>query len=593
MTLPAVSLPGSTPRPLAERLVSRLPGISSLSPEEAQLTRELEQSLLAAIGSAATEGLLQPGTGASDLTEQQRQLSTVHSDGNHPDPGLAATPSTFGPETAEGAGRIILSGNPCALFMPPLVASDDMDFTRDLKARRSQLTGELDRDNVEAYHELAHFYLLHGFGPEAASVLASVQQPPREAAEMASIARILEYGHDPKENPFTGRMTCDTDAALWAALAPVRIPPGSDFDSDAIKRSLMAMPDGLKGLVGPLLAERFLDAGETDFTRDLLRIVERNLPEITGRQALAEAKLATQHGPPDAAAFRDLIAQNSDVSPEALLHFTNSALEHEQVVDAETIGLLESYRTQYRDSPLAAELTRAEILALGASGNFPSAFELYDLQREKLMPEVQAEIIDSLSRGLADRGSDAVFTRLYFTHSSEVAQVATVDTVDRVADRLIRLGLPEVADRLLADEDPSRSRRLLRARAALALNLPRRAEAELANLDGADVSALRAMAHLANADFAEAEALFTVAGKPKEAANAAWLARNWQSLREDEEETRARLAGVMTSQQSSPIELPQSGPPTLAASREALNQSGETRAALQALLSSLEVAAEE
>ncbi|MBR9762738.1 MAG: hypothetical protein GYB53_04205 [Rhodobacteraceae bacterium] len=585
-------MPRATARPEAESLVATIPGIPELSPAEARLTRELEQNLLAAIGNAATEGLLQPGPGSNQLTEDQRHISGGLSDGTHPDPGLAATPSTFGPDSPDGTGRIVLSGNPCALFMSPLAAVEGMDFIPELTKRRSRLTGERDRDNVAAYHDLAHFYLLYGFGPEAGSVLASVQQPPREAAEMSSIARILEHGHDPEPTPFAGRITCDTEAALWAALAPAQIPPGSDFDGDAIKRSLLAMPNSLKAVVGPLLAERFLDAREEDFAREILRIVERNLPGVSGRQALAEAKLATADGPPDPEAFHALIAQNSDVSPEALLHYTNSVLGHGGVVDAETIGLLESYRTQYRDAALSADLTRAEIIARSASGNFPSAFELYDLQREKLMPEVQEEIVNGLARNLAGQGSDAVFTRLYFGHAAEIAAKGGAGTLNMVADRLIRLGLPEAAAQLLENEaegEAARTRSLLRARAALAMNLPRRAEAELGGLEGEDVMALRAEARLAAADFGAAERLFSDAGQTEAAAEAAWLSRNWQGLREDPEPARARLAGVVTTQQTQPVILPEIGPPTLAASREVLSRSGETRAALRDLLATVEV----
>lgn len=592
VTLPPVALPARTPRPQAEELVSVIPGVAALSPAEAQLTRELEQSLLAAIGNAATEGLLTPGAGANPLSEEQRQISEAHSDGTHPDPGLAATPSTFQSDEPDGSGRVVLSGNPCALNMPPLVEVERPDFVTELTEKRARLTGEFDLDDVAAYHDLAHFYLIYGFGPEAGSVLASVQQPPREAAEMGSVARILEYGHDPEQSPFTGRMTCDTDVALWAALAPSRIPPGSDFDGDAIKRALLAMPNTLKAIVGPLLAERFFDAREEDFARDMLRIVDRNVPGLSERQALAAAKLASKDSPPDPDAFHDIIAKNSDVSPEALLHFTNAALDHDQTVDAETIGLLGSYRTQYRETPMAAQFARAEILAHSASGNFPAAFELYDSESANLMPEVREEVVDKLARDLASHGTAPVFTRLYFAHATEIAEKSGGEAMNAVAGRLLNLGLPEVADKVLAagaDGEIGRARRLLRARAALDMNLPRRAEAELSGLEGEDVAALRAEAHLATADYTEAEALFTKAGQAERAATAAWMARNWDSLRSDEEATRARLADVVASHAAQPVEIPLIGPPTLAASREALSQSGETRGALRDLLSTLQV----
>ncbi|MGI3164025.1 hypothetical protein [Pseudooceanicola sp. 200-1SW] len=595
--LPPVTLPGVPGlRDQMTEQLETLPGPPTLTEQEARLTRELEESLLAAIGSAATEGLLAPDARqAAELTEAQRQVSGTPSDGVRPDPGLAATPSTFGPGDPRGDNRIILSGNPCALHMPPLVAVEDLDFLRELGRLRAALTGEFDRDDVAAYHALALLYLAHGFGAEAARVLDAVPQPPLETAEMLSVARILEYGHDPEDSPFAGRLTCDTDAALWAALAPATIPPGSAYDGAAIKRSLMAMPDALKAVIGPLLANRFTAAKEADFARDILRIVERNLLDSSPRQALAAAKLANADGPPDRADFAALIASNNEVSPEALLHYTNETLAHGGQVDAEIIGLLEGYRSQYRNSPMATDLARAEVLAHAAASNFPAAFALYAAERARFAPETQAELSDALTRALAEGASDTIFTRLYFTQGPDLAAQSSAQAVNGLADRLLALGLPETAEALLADAAPARgaeaeARQLLHARAALAMNLPRKAEAELEGIATPEADRLRADARLAREDYAGASALFTAAGAPEAAAEAAWLARDWQSLAEAEAAAeKARLAEVV---QQAPVDLPALGPPTLAASREVLGQSGATRDALRDLLSTMQVAPE-
>ncbi|MBY5971518.1 hypothetical protein KUV28_04145 [Ferrimonas balearica] len=592
LRLAPVDLPQGPPgRGEVTETVESLTAPPAPNPETARLTRELEESLLAAIGSAATEGLLAADARqAAALSEAQRQVTGALADGVSPDPGLAATPSTFAPENATGDGRIILSGNPCALHMPPLVAIEDLDFLRELARLRAALTGEFDRDDVDAYHALAQLYLSHGFGAEARQVLETVQQPPLEAAEMASVARILEYGHDPEPSPFDGRLTCDTDAALWAALAPKAIPPGSDFDAAAIKRSLMAMPGALKAVAGPLLANRFMAAKEGDFARDILRIVERDLLDTSPRQALAAAKLANGDGPPSRADFAPLIAGNSDISPEALLHYTNETLAHGGRVDTEIIGLLESYRSQYRDGPLATDLARAEVLAQAALENFPAAFTLYESERDRFDEGTRAELSNALAEGLASTASDAIFTRLYFTQGREMAETAEPAATNALAARLLDLGLPETAEELLTAAPPARSdteeaRRLLLAQVALDMNLPRKAEAELEGLSGAAADKLRAAARLAREDFATARALYSAAGEAEAAIEAAWLARDWQALADAQAE-KARLAEVV---QQTPVDLPELGPPTLAASREVLDQSDETRSALRDLLSALNV----
>ena len=352
----------------------------------------------------------------------------------------------------------------------------------------------------------------------------------------------------------------------------------------------MAMPGALKAVTGPLLANRFMAAKEEDFARDVLRIVERDLLDTSARQALAAAKLASGDGPPNRADFAPLIASNSDISPEALLHYTNETLAHGGRVDTEIIGLLESYRSQYRDGPLATDLARAEVLSQAALKNFPAAFSLYEGERDRFDEDTRAELTDALAEGLASTASDAIFTRLYFAQGSEMAETASPDATNALAARLLDLGLPETAEELLAAAPPARSdaedaRRLLLAQVALDMNLPRKAEAELEGLSGAAADKLRAAARLARDDFATAQALYSAAGEAEATIEAAWLARDWQALADAQAE-KARLAEVV---QQTPVDLPELGPPTLAASREVLDQSDETRSALRDLLSALDM----
>ncbi|QPM91280.1 hypothetical protein [Pseudooceanicola algae] len=575
----------------AAEAIARLPAAPDIpDPEDARLTRELEQQLLESISLAATQGLLRPSNDIKDALQnappgQYDNHFVMHG----PDPGVSSTPSSLKAAEENDVSRYRLSGSPCTLTMEPLATGELLgDFTDELGQLRRDLTGEFDRDNGAAYVTLARFYLKNGFGAEAIRSLETIPVNPDLGAEMSAVGRMLEYGHDSDDGPFAGKIWCEGEAAVWAALTGERIPPGSDFQRASILNTVTLLPVPLKSYLGPLLAERFVAAQETDIARDILRIVDRDTPDTTPLRDFATAQLQTEdNGHPDSAAYDAIIARNDDLSPEALLHFANETLDHGTPVDPETIGLLESYRTQYRGDPISARLLTTEIAAQASTGNFPSAFELYNQHGDILEDETADRIADKLTRNLTANGNDPTFTRLYFENAPLIREKSEAETANAAAERLLALGFPDPAAQLVAlgaEGDTGRRRRLLRADIALAENAPDRAEAELFGMSGDDVDALRAKSRLAVGDFTGAERFFLAAGDPEGAANAAWLARNWAQVEGTEPSARSRLAAIVAGQEAAPIALPAIGPPTLSASRDVLSQSGDTRSALQDLL---------
>ncbi|MBT9385866.1 hypothetical protein KM176_18490 [Pseudooceanicola sp. CBS1P-1] len=590
--------PPEIPAPLrsfAEARVNALPDLPApLSETEERLARQLEDSLLRAIGGAATEGLLQTDPrGAAALSAEERSLP-ASDDTATADPGVAALTATLEDAQPGPSNRFVLSGDDCALAMPPTVSTEETGAFSDQLARlRSALVGEFDRPDPRAHLELAQFYISQGFGAEARSVLDALALDTRETREMASVARILEYGHDPQDNPFASRTDCDSEAALWGILALDPLPPGQDIDTVAVKRAMMTLPDPLKRYLGPILAQRFVSIDEGDTARDLMRVLERETEITSPRQEMVAARLESQDsGQPDRTAYHEIIANNDDVSAEALLHYTEDTLAGGKPVDPETIGLLESFRAQYRDTPIEAGLTRTEIAAHSSTGNFTAAYDLFEAAQAEMTGPDRAKVADSLARNLSMNASDAAFARLYFRHTPLIRDGIPPETANLVADRLLSLGfLDEAAGYLApgAEGDAGRSRRLMRARLALAQNLPRQAEGELTGLTGRDADRLRAELRLKTNDFLGAETLFRAIGETEAADSAALLARDWSTLQSSQAAPGATLADVVTTQEAAPVDLPALGPPSLTASRDALSQSAETRNALQKLLSTLQV----
>ena len=233
------------------------------------------------------------------------------------------------------------------------------------------LSGEFDHPDAEAVARAVRFNLSIGFGAEARLLLEAFPSQQPDAAVWTSMAHVLDTEPDPAP-AFAGMLGCDTDAALWAVLgdpAPVR---GDVVALPAVLRAFSALPLHLRRQLGPRLADRLLALDEADaafsIQQAILRVSGAAGPEV----ALMEARIAA-HGGDLAAAEATTGAVLDDPGPaaaKALVAMVELQAAQNAATDPATVTALAGYLTEQGDGPLAADLSRALILAQASPASF-------------------------------------------------------------------------------------------------------------------------------------------------------------------------------------------------------------------------------
>lgn len=608
---PGAEVPMTTvrDRPAAPRQV---PTPEAFPPEDAasavaraERVSEAERALLQQIARAATQGLLDPVALARSRPTPTPEASVIPS---APPPGL---PGEEEPQVAaessvdqalrdvEGAPRMTADGEACLPDRSFDVASwaSTGPFGSQLGALRVAAYGDVGRPDPEALTALARFYIHYGFGAEALEALSRIEAEQVALSSLRDMARILEMGQTGAPSVLDGQADCDGAVALWSVLAsavPVR---GAGINAAAVQRTLLALPEALRRYLGPILSERLLLSGEEDLARQVLRLSAIGPAPPEADLAAARVDLVTGQTAPAEARLARAANAGGEASPEALATLLETQLSSGTEIDPVRIEEAAAYATQLRGQPLGARLKRAEIRALAANGRYETAFEELARAEAVISAAERQELLSDIALGLAARAGDVSLLDVALSRLTLVAGELAPEAGNAVAERLLALGFPEEAASFLAmgaEGVEGRDRRLLRARAALALERPRRAQADLLGLSGPDVEVLKAEAEALLGNHEAASDGFDALDDAAGAARQAWLAGDWQRLRASEDPVLSDLANLVRSE-TEPVARPERGPGgglpdgTLAQNRMLLQSSGAARETLEKLLESVEM----
>ncbi len=463
----------------------------------------------------------------------------------------------------------------------------DEPFTAQVGHLRAKLTDSADRVRPAQALALAKLYIHHGFGTEAREILSMLDGADREVRVLRAIARIIDHGQVGGDSILRGQLHCESAAALWSVLS-YREPPGeAQAASDAVLRSLRALPRALRAHLAPRLARNLLAGGHRDLAEKILSAANRtaSLPETETRALKAELALAEGETEDAARQLRAVAEAGAANSARALARLVEIQIAERRPIPRDLAELAGAYALENRDGRLSADTARAYVLALAASGQFDRAFATADRMNERL-GTASGDVRGTMAGLLADDADDITFLRHVFAGS--VGRPADLDDKigNRVAARLLKAGFTERASRVLAggaEADAGRARRLLRAEIALAQDLPRQALADLLGLVGRDANLLRAQARSLAGDHAAARELFEASGDSDRARREAWLAGEWRALSDTEDPARASLATAL--QGPAPDTATGTAPEkVLARNRALLEQSDALDAALSKFL---------
>lgn len=462
-------------------------------------------------------------------------------------------------------------------------------FQQDLGHLQRDVFTETGRSDTAAARKLAQHYLFFGMGAEARMTLLAAGLTGREESHLLALAEIMDHGQDIRIGAFRHQAHCETSAALWAVLADPSPAITADAQIGAVIQAFTALPWHLKDHLGPLLVQRLRSAGNADAVDTVLRIIKRATDESSPALKLAEAEISLDDKSEAAALalLNDVAANNGQLSPEALVRMIDIEIAAGRPISTETALLAESYALEYRTTPIAQDLWRVNVLALAASQQFAKAFAmLADASDPSEAQGLWSAVLATLTR----EADDLTFARWAMNVPSAVRGTLSSDTGNAVTSRLLGLGFANMAEQFVvgaAEGAAGRARKILRARIALDQNRPRRAEAELTGLSGPEIDQLRAEARLATGDFAASQQLFRSLDARTNETRAAFLAGNWDRLREVGEPELAEF-GALASTPPTDIPAPDD-PAPLAAGNGLLDESARARAIISEMLARLEL----
>ncbi|MDQ2093979.1 hypothetical protein [Rhodalgimonas zhirmunskyi] len=563
-----------------------------------------EKHLAEQLGRAATQGLVKPKTqsnlprpypkepnGEDSILPIGTQPNGQPKTFKQPDINVRATTSA---DTAflafANAAKPARDGNTCLKDGELAIETwgEEGQFASGIGRLRRLLSEEFDRTNTEIATRLAKSYLYYGFGAEARRALEQSALSGPEALRLMAMSDVLEFGYAQNPTIFNDQYDCDGNAALWAVLSKSVLPSNTTPDVKAIARAINSMPPRLRQLLGPIASDRLIGSGYDEAAAQILKLVERGMSNRDSAYEMANAKLKLAEGEAKSAeqSLNTVVNSNSALSPKALIDLVDTRLKQNIAIDTELSDLISAYAQEYRRGNLGAELQRVHILALSATGKFEEALETMEEFTKTAPPDSGKRLRSHAMEALAVDADDVTFLKYAVATDASGHRELDPAAGNAVAQRLIGLGFPSEARAYLRDDVSipfKKPRALLRARAALATDRPALAEAELIGVDGEESDLIRAQARSEIGDHSAAARMFSELSKKTSAAEQAWLASNWDELKQADPLLWQDITSLIEEGPTGVSEpLPSEGP--LARDRALLEKSASARRAMDSLL---------
>ncbi|GKY86679.1 hypothetical protein [Sinisalibacter aestuarii] len=563
---------------------------------------ETETVLLEQIARAAAQGLLD-----ADLSrmEEEVEAATTPPDAAAPPPPEAPPPlpepvtddshvtvETSVDRAAPGGGVAPKTDTGEACIDPQYfdVAQwgGPAEGSADIGAYRSRILGEFDAADGAGVTALARHYIYLTFGAEAKALIAHYAAAMDRPDLLVAMAEIVDEGQARSAPDLVAQMVCDGATALWALLAQPQLRPGQPVNAAAVAMAFAGLPAHLRNHLGPGLAQTLIAAGDTATATRIRNAMQRAEGSPTPDMALTDSRLDLATGARESALERldALVQQDSDVMPEALLARVDEALTADAGVSPSQVSLLRSLAYEHRAGADGQRFTEALIRALAANADFAAAFAALDeaASRAALPPETDTALRAATFARLARDAADDTLLHLLIPRLGETPGLAS-EIRRALAARLLDLGLPDPAQRILAGDDalPDEADRRLHARAALLQGRAAVAVGYLAGLDDAEATRLRGEALEQAADYAGAVRVYGEAGDGQRRDEAAWRGGIWEAFATGDPGVQARAAALMQGEAATAAGGDAPDTP-LAASRALVAQSRAARDVLDALL---------
>lgn len=509
--------------------------------ERAAAVGESEKRLLQQIGRAANQGLLNVTVDGIPLADSTAGLDPLSGSDRPLNPlDHISVTSAIDRETGLIAALADESSEASHCLKSQAVAiqtwGNESPFADQLAPLRSALVREFDDVNPASVYALARLYLYFSFGAEARSImtiLPTEEQKSSEVILLEAMAKLMDGVALPVNHALSGQQGCDSDSALWGALADGVVKKSAN--TDAIQQAFSKLPAHLRVHLGPRISKMFAETGNHHVAEAILRGVDRTGVEEVPEINLAEAAIAELEGDTETMAeeLTSEVAERTGNAPAALIDLITLSVKERKALSPDVPDLVASYELENRETELGAELRRALVASLALMGQFHDAFNELKSVTDRDGPNARAAALEPLILLLAERADDVTFLQYSLVFSKHATPAEAKPVAAKVSRRLLDLGFAEQAQDLLtklALEPENETRRLLMAEAALELDKPHRALVELMGLEGSDANRMRAEALWRNGEFGRAGEYLLAEEETDAAARGFWHSENLEAI---------------------------------------------------------------
>ncbi|MEN8837457.1 MAG: hypothetical protein ABF266_04795 [Celeribacter marinus] len=437
-----------------------------------EFVRQLEQNLIEQIGRASADGLLVPALPDVDKTE--RIIDEAQGSDAEPDtpvdvdvaqPEMPTETDTHlkiesatdrAQKTVEKPRRnFAVDGSECIattrLDMATWGLPLDEEF--ELPRLRAQLIDELDVPRQEGVLDLARYYLFLTYGAEAKSVLKFLPEEDPDLPLLLVLADIFEESYADESGPLLDQQSCDTAASLWSVMATQSLSKGQDYNRAAIIAAFNVLPHHLRRVIGPDLARRFAEIGDTQTAAQIKSVFTRTAPLEGTDVLLMDASIAESQSDQERSdeLVLEVVENHSHEKPQTLIDFVKDQREKDAPVTVEVADTAETIAVEYRHHVLEEALVEASIVARILTGDIDRALAQLNLaETAKRVSEEGAVDLRKLALAESiDSQSDNVFLKAVFRNIDFMeAHMKDDASLGGVSTRLFDLGFADAAQRL-------------------------------------------------------------------------------------------------------------------------------------------------
>ncbi len=381
-------------------------------------------------------------------------------------------------------------------------------FSTRLAELRSSLLGEFDTPVPDIAESLVQLYLRYGLGAEARLTLAETGVELENGLVYNDMAALLEGEPERVAGPVLQGAGCGGAHEMWY-LASGR-GAYQVLEPLAITEAFSEYPIEVRALIGPPLAQAFMDRGQVEAGHVVLEIVRRADSGVTTAQRMAEARVMQAQGDPAGAAeiYRTLALESGEQAPEALIAYARALLETDETLPDTLLLDLESAAFFNRETAYADDLRLWEIRVRARIAGADAALAQIEESaraRPDLEPALQEIAAEIFSRTGAEDLGDFAYAQMVLRFASLLDQGPQGDAARlRIAEEMAAIGLPETALDVLSPNlsRPSPESRRIEAASYVQLFQPARALEVLADADSLDAYKIRLNAYLQMKDYA-------------------------------------------------------------------------------------------